>query len=143
MGGYLSTYTSAPAAEERKTIVLEPSKPNDVDDKKEVVTQSEVKDLTAQIIDEPYTSETQVAQVTHVAQVTEVAESPKSVEVKSEAVTELPKAEEPPKVQEEPPTKQEQEQEPKDEGKKVEIDPVDVNKSADVVKKSKKKKNKH
>jgi hypothetical protein len=137
MGGYLSTYSSSSSEQNAgtsKTVVIEPSKPKEViekvEEKKNTTAQSDVKDLTTQIIEEHVQNTNEV--------VSQIIEAPLVAEPAPAPVQEV-KQEESVK-QEEEQVKQEQVQEP---GKKIEIDPVEVNKSADVVKKNKKKKNKH
>ena len=137
MGGYLSTYL--PGSSEQptnKTIVIEPSKPkevSEVDDKKDnIAKEAVVGDLTSQIIEEHVKKTDEV-----VTQIVEPVEEPNESNelTKQEEIKELVKE----KTQE----TVEQVKEEEDTGKKIEIDPVEVNKSADVVKKNKKKKNKH
>lgn len=151
MGGYLSTYL--PGSSEQptnKTIVIEPSKPkeiSEVDDKKDnIAKEAVVADLTSQIIEEHVKKTDEV-----VTQIIEPVEAKQPDEAKQPVATvESVEAKQPVESSVESQKSQES-QEPKQESKseettvekKIEIDPVEVNKSADVVKKNKKKKNKH
>jgi len=136
MGGYLSTYSSSSSEQNAgtsKTVVIEPSKPKEVieevEEKKNTTAQSDVKDLTTQIIEEHVQNTDEV--------VSQIVAAPL---VATPAAEPAPVQEE--QVKQEEPVKQEEEQ-VQEPGKKIEIEPVEVNKSADVVKKNKKKKNKH
>lgn len=166
MGGYLSYYASSksePAS--YKLLVTEPSNPKEVSDNSDnndnIKCETNVQDLTTQIIEEHITKTEEI--VTQINELIDSIESNQSIE--EVKLDEKEQEQEEQQEQEEEQEKEEQNKE-KQQGqeeqqqteeeikkpeeshqetfveKKIEIDPVEVNKSADVTKKNKKKKKK-
>ena len=160
MGGYLSYYassTSEPAS--YKLLVTEPSNPKEASDNSDnndnIKCETNVQDLTTQIIEEHITKTEEI--VTQINELIESIESKQSIEEvkldeKLQAKEEEQEKEEQNKEKQQGQEEQQQTEEeikkPEESHqetfveKKIEIDPVEVNKSADVTKKNKKKKKK-